>query len=286
MSSTADSCCFKNVSWDSCFINPPKKSKVQAVWLSVEEEEACLSLARQKFKDWQQQSHREIPLPKGIPRVIHQIWFGDETKLGEKEQAFRESWKRYNDDFEFKWWTEAAIKDAFQRWGLDYKPIALSPNAGEKSDIARYAILYHLGGVYVDIDFECIKAIPTSLLNGIYEVVAGLANVSCTFEVANSWIAAIPGSEMIHSLYRLASLPESNTNRLIESYSGVSYHNTISRTGPGLMTKVWHSHLHHNWLLLPPSFLYPVPNDLQVVDRSQIARCETFAIHWWHKSWL
>jgi mannosyltransferase OCH1-like enzyme len=36
-------------------------------------------------------------------------------------------------------------------------------NFGEKSDIWRYEILFRLGGVYVDTDFECVRPFDSLL---------------------------------------------------------------------------------------------------------------------------
>ena len=62
------------------------------------------------------------------------------------------------------------------------------------SDILRYEILYQYGGLYVDIDFECLKNFDP-LLKGL-NFFAGLSNTG-VFEINNALIAACPGHSIL-----------------------------------------------------------------------------------------
>jgi len=44
---------------------------------------------------------------------------------------------------------------------------------GAKSDIARYEILYRIGGLYIDTDFECLK--PFDIFNHCCDFYSGVA---------------------------------------------------------------------------------------------------------------
>ena len=65
----------------------------------------------------------------------------------EKHKAFRETWMQNHPGWEFRLWTDADI----EAFGLTNKRLYdETPNYGAKSDIARYEILYRIGGLYVD----------------------------------------------------------------------------------------------------------------------------------------
>jgi hypothetical protein len=74
------------------------------------------------------------------------------------------------------------------------------------SDTARYEILYTYGGVYADIDLECVQSIsgvlvahPDLMLVGLPEAKEGVSR-SGTPYVNNNLLASHPGSEMLSRL--------------------------------------------------------------------------------------
>ncbi|MGE0009511.1 MAG: glycosyltransferase family 32 protein [Candidatus Babeliales bacterium] len=93
-----------------------------------------------------------------IPKIIHQIWLG--SPLPEKLKKLQMTWIELHPDWEFKLWTDEDL-EAFDIFNKEsFKNAA---NYGEKANIWRYEILYRFGGLYVDVDFECLK--PFDLLH-------------------------------------------------------------------------------------------------------------------------
>ena len=89
-----------------------------------------------------------------IPRVFHQIWLGSEP-FPDEFVPYRQSWLEHHPGWELKLWTEDNLPGDLRR------PEAreLLRNPAERSDILRYELLWRLGGVYVDTDFECLRSI-------------------------------------------------------------------------------------------------------------------------------
>lgn len=97
-----------------------------------------------------------------IPNVIHYCWFGG-TPLPPLAQKCIESWQKFLPGYEIKRWDEsnfdlnacAYVQEAYQakKWAF-------------VSDYARFAILYHYGGLYFDTDVEIIKPLDTILAWG------------------------------------------------------------------------------------------------------------------------
>ena len=298
--------------WSECFVNAPKQaSRRSGLWVPVAEESSLLNLAEQTYEKWRENSGAQEAHHKDeeedllllsldgissacIPHIIHLIWFGDISRLTAEQKRCIGSWKVFNADWTIKIWEEPEIRSKFQEWGMSSSVFDSCPNAGEKSDIARYHILSRMGGVYADVDVECLNAIPESLLIN-YGLVAGLANVGATFEIANSWIACVPNHPIMSHLATACLARDAELARLLEHNASNMSCQTIARTGPGLFTRVWAKHVmraRKDWILLPPSFLYPAPNDVALSSTAKEAnaddfrRPESFAIHWWHKSWL
>ena len=91
-----------------------------------------------------------------IPKIVHQTW--KSNNVPEKCKEWVKSWKEKNPGWDYRLWTDEdnrnLIKEYFPRFLRIYdsfhKPIY-------RADIARYCIIYIHGGVYADLDFECLK---------------------------------------------------------------------------------------------------------------------------------
>ena len=89
-----------------------------------------------------------------IPKIIHQTWRDYELPVPD---ALPESWKKLNPDWEYKFWTDAALAEIVRQDYPDIWPIfQATTNPVQKADIARYLILHRDGGIYADIDTECV----------------------------------------------------------------------------------------------------------------------------------
>jgi hypothetical protein len=103
-----------------------------------------------------------------IPKIIHQIWLGPK-RPPRFFLKFRETWERHHPDWEYRLWTDEDVeKFDFSLKDLYHKSL----NWGEKADILRCEVLLAFGGVYADIDFECLK--PLDALVGRYDFFAGM----------------------------------------------------------------------------------------------------------------
>lgn len=86
-----------------------------------------------------------------IPKVIHQIWVGNNS-IPANYLYYLETWKKFHPDWEFKLWREKDIlAEKFETEDLFLK----SRGMAEQADIARYEILRRYGGLYIDTDIQC-----------------------------------------------------------------------------------------------------------------------------------
>ena len=94
-----------------------------------------------------------------IPRIIHQIWWQGMDKLPEKYKRFNESWINHHPDWKIMYWDKNKIYDLIKfNYPTLKKIIDNYPYMIQKIDMAKYLILYHYGGFYVDMDTICHKS--------------------------------------------------------------------------------------------------------------------------------
>ncbi len=91
-----------------------------------------------------------------IPKIIHQIWFGDQSK---RPDRWLHTWRDAHPDWEYRLWTEDNLLPLRARRAFD-----AMPHWCGKADIARYEILEQMGGVYIDADSECLMPLSDDLL--------------------------------------------------------------------------------------------------------------------------
>ncbi|MCE5317963.1 MAG: hypothetical protein LLG04_11485 [Parachlamydia sp.] len=95
-----------------------------------------------------------------IPKKVHQIWYGNAAK---RPQNVTATWQEYSKAFgySYKLWTEADDDQlrAFMN-PENFDLLMLARNKADycaASDIVRYELLKHFGGIYVDCDIPAPK---------------------------------------------------------------------------------------------------------------------------------
>ena len=103
-----------------------------------------------------------------IPKIAHQIWFQDKNKIN--KEPYQTCHKTCLTKLKlFNWkhiiWDDKSIRKLItvhypQYLSLyNYFDIMV-----QKIDLAKYIIIYHYGGVYIDMDMDCVKDL-TKLIN-------------------------------------------------------------------------------------------------------------------------
>lgn len=171
-----------------------------------------------------------------IPKILHQVWLGpDDPPL-----AWMRSWIERHPDWRYLLWHEQDFEGGWL--GPVYDEYMAQHRYDGASDVARAAVLYAHGGVYVDADSECLRPLPAELLAlGFWagtEPTPHLMNVPL---VSNAFIAAQRGHTMIRDY--MDEMAKADT----------SDPETWLQTGPGCLTRVMLAHAG----ALPPETFYP-----------------------------
>jgi mannosyltransferase OCH1-like enzyme len=220
-----------------------------------------------------------------IPRIIHQTWKTD--NVPERWKPLQASWLNYHPSFEYRYWTDADSRAFVADHYLGYLPLFDGYALGvQRADLFRCLVMRHFGGIYVDMDFECLRPINPLLENR--RLVFGLEPMSHAVRapvlrrglnriVCNAFIA----SEARHPFWDFL-LP-----RFIAARNEVD---VIDATGPFLLTRACDEYVGAD----PPTIigadlLYPVDNEeirsaeiMGLIDRLQKA----YAIHHWQGTWF
>ena len=111
-----------------------------------------------------------------IPKIIHQTWRDHDLPV---PANLPESWKRLNPDWEYRFWTDTDLSEFVEQEYPDMWPLfQASRQPVQKADIARYLILHRYGGIYADIDTECV---------GTLDILADETRVILSQEPVEHW---------------------------------------------------------------------------------------------------
>ncbi len=204
-----------------------------------------------------------------IPKIIHQIWLG--SPFPEKYRTFQQSWISNHPDWEYRLWTDTELQDLPM---INRDMYEAAVNYGERSDIARYEILYQFGGLYIDTDEECIKSFDQ--FHYCYDFYIGIQPLDTNSVQLG---IGVIGSTAQHPFLKLivGSLHKSSTKQI------------IARTGPLFITQLFVEYMHRipglN-IALPPTYFYPKGYTQTDAEKSSWLKKESYAVHHWEGSWL
>lgn len=102
-----------------------------------------------------------------IPKVVHQLWIGSSLPI--HLQPYVVSWSRLHPHWEHRLWGDEVrdwLEITADLWDRMGEYIAAEQVNQARSDLFRYEVLYRLGGVYADADFEALRPLD-DLIEGV-----------------------------------------------------------------------------------------------------------------------
>lgn len=237
-----------------------------------------------------------------IPKIIHIMWLGG--KLPNEYREYVESWKKFHPDWITIFWTDNSLnydqgKEVLYTFGQLEQKLASAQkgnrlvidvnqlnfdnrglynqavNYGEKSDILKWEIVYRFGGVYTDIDFECLQ--PLDVYHHAYDFYTGIQPLDTNIVQLG---AALYGAIPHHPILK-ACVDTIKNNQHINQI--------IVKTGPIHFTKVFLSVAGKTGLrdiALPATYFYPCGYEQRGSKRDEWCCAESYAVHHWAGSWL
>jgi hypothetical protein len=106
------------------------------------------------------------PPVQAIPLILHQIWYQGESQLPDKYRRYRASWQRHHPAWRCILWDAASLRAHVATYCPDFLPIYDGFGRDiQRMDSARYCLLDTVGGLYADMDIECLRPVD-ELLSG------------------------------------------------------------------------------------------------------------------------
>jgi hypothetical protein len=223
-----------------------------------------------------------------IPTTLHQLWKTEDVPA--RFTALRETWRTRNPSWQIRLWTD---RDLDELVAARY-PELLEMYRGYgapicRADLGRYLVLETFGGVYADLDCECLRPLEPLLAGCEFAIGfephaheaeplvrdSGLGRILCP-----SFIASVPG----HPFWRKVR------DDVVQS---VDTAGVLDQTGPFLLTRAYIAFGEPERVtVLPAPVLYPFTKyqcwdgdifDLEVWERDSR---QAFVVHYWDGGWF
>ena len=176
-------------------------------------------------------------------RIIHQVWFGTipnkkkAKKTYIKFQKYRNSWKEKNPTwYHIEWNKEMSDRFVYKFYNKYYDLYRNYTYEIQKCDAIRYMILHRYGGLYVDMDYHCVKSFD--LVFSIYKSPLYLVqtpNMSGEY-VSNSLMFSTPRHKfwkvLLSEMRKVSKPPMYYSKHLSVMYT----------TGPAIVNRVFHKY--------------------------------------------
>lgn len=202
-----------------------------------------------------------------IPRVLHQIWIGPDP-IPEQYKSYPKTWQDLHPGWEYRLWTEDNLPVMRNRSLFDRaEDLVPAPNVQQfRADVLRYEVLWSFGGVYVDIDFECLSNIE-HLIEDV--------EVFAAWEAQGQWVnnaimGAEPGLSFIDRIITgLEASAEHHKGQRPNISTGPQYLTKLHRRYPGALT------------VLPQHLFYPYSYADVGTPREHGTWPDAVAVHHW-----
>jgi mannosyltransferase OCH1-like enzyme len=102
-----------------------------------------------------------------VAKIIHQTAPADEAKWHPVWVDCQKTWKEKFPDFEYKMWTDEDMDEfILTKYEWFWPTYKAYDHKIKRIDAARYFIMYEYGGIYADMDYECIENFMEEIPDG------------------------------------------------------------------------------------------------------------------------
>lgn len=226
-----------------------------------------------------------------IPKIIHQIY---EDPAGPPEELLElaESWKMYHPGWEYRFWGKPDVEAFMTEFFPNLIPAYTAfKHPVQRWDAIRYLILYQMGGLYVDLDYECIESIEPLLTNSscclALEPSSNAAKFNKSLIVGNAFMASIPGHGYFRNVMEEVFCRGTQFAHLRRGTE------IMESTGPFMMTRVFDTFERKEEItLIPAQLVTPLTyTEVQMLihglETSEMEHKveKAYAIHYFFGSW-
>lgn len=200
-----------------------------------------------------------------IPKIIHQT-YKDEKDLPILYLSCQETVKNLHPEFSYRFYTDEDMIQFIQKeYPEHYDQFLELPRMIMKIDMFRYFLMYHFGGIYIDMDYKMFRSFD--LLSKTVVLPANRDSGSlgnCIF-----------ASEEGHPFWK-----EVLDTFLLTDYSkSCKDENVIQSTGPGFLSSVYKNSLYRNEIFVPERELFHPVSMQDQKKQDELKSINTYGMH-------
>lgn len=227
-----------------------------------------------------------------IPKIIHHVC-DYPNGIPENLLALAATWKQHHPEWEQRFWNWQQMEEFVHTVCPDFEPFYRAfPHNVQRWDAIRYLILYHIGGMYVDLDYECFRSFD-AVLSGRDCYIATEPALHARYNgipvmLSNALMTAAPGDK-----FMAAVIAELKT-QASEAFAGEeTYKIILQTTGPLMLTRVYESLASKTGVTLFPDELFMplTPKEVGLALSNKATEFirykldHAFALHYFLNSW-
>lgn len=227
-----------------------------------------------------------------FPKIIFQTWKSKDI-IPDNMNYWMNTWKIHNQNYNHHLWDDTDNRNFIEQHFGWFLPVYDNyPKNINRVDAVRYFFLYHYGGIYADMDFECLQSFDSLLQkNNNFDIILG------SMESQEYHQHNIPNAIMI-------SKPKQNFWLVVMYFliANKDRHSVEEQTGPVMLKEAYefyknnkdslHKFLWYNELVkltnhsgntnsiitvLTPNMLYPVSWDTDQSSRQELLSKDNYA---------
>lgn len=215
-----------------------------------------------------------------IPRIIHQTWKTDDVP--DNLRGWWRSWREKNSGWQQILWTDRTLLEFVSEHYPEMLNVYCAyPQGVMRADAARYMLLHHFGGVYADLDAECLAS---------FEPLTGEDRVILCHEPPFHWPLYVRSRGLSHVLFNgtMASPAKHPFWRhVIDALPSMAQSNQVlDATGPLLLTGLANSYRDQSGLAIHSCHLFNA-HDKRGIEAPDYTgnKSVSLARHHWMGSW-
>lgn len=210
-----------------------------------------------------------------VPKIIHQTWKSAEVPAQWK--AYQQKVKEFHPEWEYRLWTDAEIDDFVKTEFPDFYPVFSGlPKHIMRVDVIRYLIMYKIGGLYLDLDYEFIKPFDLTQYSLVLPRNRSLASGDPFDGIGNCIFA----SEPKHIFWKDVIDDLQKHPPQISHYIDV-----LDTTGPAYLTKIFYAK-NYSGVYVPERMYFHPPTPKNKKDYNEILQNGiSYGIHHCSGTW-
>jgi mannosyltransferase OCH1-like enzyme len=191
-----------------------------------------------------------------IPKIIHQIWEGKSEPLPDFFRQLGETWKENHPIWTYEYWDGKRMETFVDVYFPEMKEVYYGYKYDvQRWDIIRYMILYKIGGLYADFDYQCLDPFDDYIRDEFkcyFSMEPEAHNRALGLDIAAFFNNALMVSPPGHPFFKFIL---DHLRTVPTSYSNGKFYDVLVSTGPLMLSRLYNNFSDKTRIELFPSEL-------------------------------